>query len=693
MLMTAINSFANTSFNNSTPNVLFQNETQILNSIDVISESGNSKIIDNSENSIIIEDGIVTMAQTSGIIDGAVYRIKNVVSNKYLNVHYGIDSDGTNIYQWTADGSTEQKFKVVYSENTDTYKLYAMCSSNGTNRVLSASRGNSNLENGQNAQLYSPTDSTAQNLRIVSLGQNQYRIGFAANYNLYLTVNGDSNGTALGTSPNSAGNTYISNYADDMRQHWIFELLESSTPSTTPVGHLDSVSATTITGWAYQSNIPNTALDVHIYIRNDSTGEEKGFATTANQYRSDLASVGYGDGYHGFSYNINWKNFLSGTYTVRAYAIGINSSNPQLTNYKSFQVKKIEGAVETLNDSYVSGWVWKPDAPNESIDVHLYIRNSNNEILFSFATTANTYRDDLQASGYGNGYHAFTIPINWSALPEEKLQVTLFAIDGSGENPAFYHSYYDNRLSITLFGMTDANGIDQSTWMWDNNIVTYCENIGCSKLNRLNYADETNQNYSYSRFIKESSYCAIATHGCKDGIQWSMRNMYNGHTNCENNLCSVCYGLYTVEDIGKLNNNYFANTRCVVTVACEAAKGGENDLNNFVNALHSKGVKTVVGFEEETWFVYNPSTYKTLSNVGSMKWLSEFTRLIGEGETIANAERKAYSATISANLIFNNYTQHDLDNNLIPENIKTEKIICGLDSCCIVGDKSQIVKH
>ena len=147
--------------------------------------------IDTQTNIIEIENPgdntVMPLAQTTGIINSGIYRIKNVASGKYMNVDYGIDANGTNIYQWTGDGSTEQKFKVVYSSSTDSYMFYAMCSSNGTNRVLDVTRGSTPLTSGQNIKLYNPTDPTSQEIKIVSLGSNKYKLVLRANQNLAIT--------------------------------------------------------------------------------------------------------------------------------------------------------------------------------------------------------------------------------------------------------------------------------------------------------------------------------------------------------------------------------------------------------------------------------------------------------------------------------------------------------------------------
>ncbi|MBQ2933732.1 MAG: peptidoglycan DD-metalloendopeptidase family protein [Clostridia bacterium] len=415
---------------------VFANDTQ---TIPIVEENG-SEIIETENQG---DSNVMPLAQTTGIINGGVYRIKNVASGKYMNVDYGIDANGTNIYQWTGDGSTEQKFKVVYSSSTDSYMFYAMCSSNGTNRVVDVTRGSAPLTSGQNIKLYNPTDPTSQEIKIVSLGSNKYKLVMRANQNLAITSYGTSNGSASGTTATSAGNIFISTYTGSTNQQWQFELLEN--PNATPIGYLDVVSTTQIGGWAYQSNIPNTAIDVHIYIINNSTGEEQVIPVTANIYRSDLESAGYGNGYHAYNYNINWKTYKPGTYTVRAYAIGVNSTNPQLSNSpKTFTVRNATGEVENIDEDGISGWAWKPDAPNSAIDVHIYIYKTNGDLATTYTTVANQSRSDLASAGYGNGAHGFTKTIDWSSLPEERLHVVVYAVDGSEYHPSIYEGYYYN---------------------------------------------------------------------------------------------------------------------------------------------------------------------------------------------------------------------------------------------------------
>ena len=269
-----------------------------------------------------------TRAATDGIISGYIYNIKNVNSGKYLNVHSGVDADGTNIYQWTKDGSTEQNFKVIYCPSTDSYTFYAMCSSNGNFRVVNIhlQRGVEPLASGQNVNLWDPDAAYTQQFIIVPLGENQYRIACRNDIWLFLAANGTSNGSSGGTSPTSSGNVYLSEYVASMTQHWVFEPVGPA-PEAEPRGHVESVDSTGITGWVWSNGLPDTSLDIHIYIE-DGLGAQYFYVTTANIYRQDLYNCGYGNGYHGFFFPVNWSEFVPKVYNITIFAIG--GTNPPI---------------------------------------------------------------------------------------------------------------------------------------------------------------------------------------------------------------------------------------------------------------------------------------------------------------------------------------------------------------------------
>lgn len=179
---------------------------------------------------------IVSAAELTGYRDETVVRFKNVGSGKYLNVHYGQDANKVNVYQWTADGSVEQTFKLRYNEEEDCYLIGAMCSSNGNGRVLDIVKIGGQVTAGCNVQIYNATDPVAQQWQFWYRGNGQYMISPIANVYTALTAYGDANGSADGTASNSAGNVYLSEapmgnnvtYSD--YQLWV---IEEVTPQAT----------------------------------------------------------------------------------------------------------------------------------------------------------------------------------------------------------------------------------------------------------------------------------------------------------------------------------------------------------------------------------------------------------------------------------------------------------------------------
>ena len=164
--------------------------------------------------------------------NGYVYNVTNRASNKCLNVNFGTDSNGTNVTQFTKDGSIEQRFKLVYNSARDSYKVYAICSSNGTNRVLDILRtggsASGSIISGCNVDIWSPNDDDAQDFKIVNRGNGYYSLHPRINTNLALTSNGTSNGSGAGTSSSSAGNVFVSTYEGTNNQLWSFNVIKAT---------------------------------------------------------------------------------------------------------------------------------------------------------------------------------------------------------------------------------------------------------------------------------------------------------------------------------------------------------------------------------------------------------------------------------------------------------------------------------
>ena len=167
-------------------------------------------------------------AQSPEIINGGQYNVRNRSSGKYLNVNAGRDANGTNVMQWTKDGSIDQRFKAEYLPSADAYLLRAVCSANGSNRVLDAYRNNGQLAGGCNADIWSPTDAAAQQWLLVNLNNGYFRIALCSNPALALTSRGTGNGSNNGKLPTSAGNVFVGAYAGTNNQQWAFEPLAAA---------------------------------------------------------------------------------------------------------------------------------------------------------------------------------------------------------------------------------------------------------------------------------------------------------------------------------------------------------------------------------------------------------------------------------------------------------------------------------
>ena len=85
-----------------------------------------------------------------------------------------------------------------------------------------------------------------------------------------------------------------------------------------PEGCLDFVNGDEVSGWAWRSSSPNDPINVKITLGNVTTGQEFIKEFSARYYREDLKNAGIGNGYHKFSYAIDWSDYPPGNYLVSA---------------------------------------------------------------------------------------------------------------------------------------------------------------------------------------------------------------------------------------------------------------------------------------------------------------------------------------------------------------------------------------
>lgn len=64
------------------------------------------------------------------------------------------------------------------------------------------------------------------------------------------------------------------------------------------------------------------------------------------------------------------------------------------------------GYVDNSDDGYLRGWIWRPGAPDEKIEIAVFVDDR-----FLTRVQAAKFRDDLKAENIGLGYHAFAVKI------------------------------------------------------------------------------------------------------------------------------------------------------------------------------------------------------------------------------------------------------------------------------------------
>ena len=111
--------------------------------------------------------------------------------------------------------ATNQKFKLEYVSSTGGYLLRSMCSSSGTDKVVSIYRAGRELGTNMNVRLSSATDSIAQEWLIVPVDEDVFKIVPRANMSLGLTVYGSDDGTNTGTASTSQGNIFVQTLVPD----------------------------------------------------------------------------------------------------------------------------------------------------------------------------------------------------------------------------------------------------------------------------------------------------------------------------------------------------------------------------------------------------------------------------------------------------------------------------------------------
>ncbi|MBB4198752.1 glycosyltransferase involved in cell wall biosynthesis [Rhodoblastus sphagnicola] len=188
-------------------------------------------------------------------------------------------------------------------------------------------------------------------------------------------------------------------------------------------GYVDSVEKWGASGWAWSPRNASAPLKVEARVA------ERVVATAvANQYRDDIRQSGRGAGYSGFTLKFD-PPLSSGdapeffatwnTETVRLAAADLTGpviatpTQKVETETRSTLSLDIEGSVDVVTCWLASGWVWRPSAPDQALEVEAIL---SGKVIGQ--TVADQPRPDLAEHGKGTGRYGFVLSFS-SPLQDE----------------------------------------------------------------------------------------------------------------------------------------------------------------------------------------------------------------------------------------------------------------------------------
>ena len=264
-----------------------------------------------------------------------------------------------------------------------------------------------------------------------------------------------------------------------------------------PCGSIDAIEETPegvrLSGWVFDPDAPRESVEVHVYIGGPagSSQAHNVYKLIANQERADVGKKYPNAGnYHGYSGIIP----ITGTEYIYIYFFNIGKGenvflgSPQVTAKSDNPVGEnhnpcgsIEAIEETPEGVRLSGWVFDPDAPRESAEVHVYVGGpaGSSQAHNVYKLIANQERADV-GKKYPNAgnYHGYSgiIPITGT----EYIYIYFFNI-GKGENVFLgspqvigrHHNPVGEIESVT----PTCDGVRITGWGMDGDALSECVDV------------------------------------------------------------------------------------------------------------------------------------------------------------------------------------------------------------------------
>lgn len=173
-------------------------------------------------------------------------------------------------------------------------------------------------------------------------------------------------------------------------------------------GSIDGLDRHLISGWAYDTSLPDRAVAVTVFM-----GDQLLCETEAGVWRSDLAEAGIGNGCHSFVYvlpaPIEEEDFNEISVVVEGTKLPINRSFVGKPSDAFFV-----GSIERLDRYGVAGWAYNKAAPDHTVSLAISF-----EDRLLGTVEADLPRPDLEAA-IGSGRHGFRYAFS-DEIPEDDL--------------------------------------------------------------------------------------------------------------------------------------------------------------------------------------------------------------------------------------------------------------------------------
>ena len=125
-------------------------------------------------------------------LHGKEFFIKNMLTGHYLDVQNGIVASGTNVWQYTYNGTDSQRWYLNYNPNDDTYVVYSRLTDDGTYKFALDISGGS-TSNYANVQIYNYNGTDSQKFKIERGNYGTFYIKTkVTNFEKAVVVNGPS---------------------------------------------------------------------------------------------------------------------------------------------------------------------------------------------------------------------------------------------------------------------------------------------------------------------------------------------------------------------------------------------------------------------------------------------------------------------------------------------------------------------